>query len=532
MKKLSFKTITTVWITILIAFVCGLSITLLIVMSQRTANDKISQTVISAVESNMEEMEYSNGVFELETDFAFYSGGIYCDIFTENGDYIFGETPDTLVFTPQSPTNSVEEIEIDDERYYIYTKLLEFTKFEYEIDVLSGQIISYEVDVTPLKDLVPVPYNETNFENGISTTEAIKAVLSHAEVSEDEAVIMGVELSTYYDRNIFKIDFISESSSYDKVYIRGLCPINETTAAFDAVAKNSLYLLPILIVIAAIGAYIITRKTIKPVEKITEAAQKISSGNDLSKRLDTDKAPAEINRLGETFNNMFLRLQSSFENEKRFTSDASHELRTPLAVIKAECEYALSENADESDRIEALDSINLQVDKMTDLVSSLLAVTRAEQGAKRFTLENGNLSQLTEDICNNFKTTNNIQLALHIDDNIEINMNTSLITQLIENLLSNADKYGRENGVIDVKLYEENNTVILTVRDNGIGISEDDLPKIWSRFYRADSSRSQTEGFGLGLSLVKKIAELHSAECIAKSEIDKFTEISIIFKKN
>lgn len=530
MKKLSFKTITTLWIILLIAVICGLSIIALIVMSQRTATEKNKQAIISAVESNMDEMEYSNGIFETENDFVFYSGGIYCDLFTENGEYIVGETPEKLIISPNSKDENVTETEIDGEKYYIYSILLDFTKYEYEIDVLSGQIISYEADVTPMVKLTPTPYSETNFQDGINTIQAIEIALSHAGVSKDDAEIIGVELTNYHDRNAYKIDFTSSGSSYDKVYIRGICPINETTQAFDAVAKNALYLFPAFIIIAAIGAYIITRKTIRPVEKITESAQEISSGNDLSKRLDTGNAPYEIHKLGETFNDMFKRLQTSFENEKRFTSDASHELRTPLAVIKAECEYALSENADENDRVEALESINEQNEKMTGLVSSLLAVTRAEQGTTRFKLEKGNLSELTNDICKNFKTTKNIALTSQIDNNININMNTTLITQLIENLLSNAYKYGKENGVIDVRLYEENNKVILSVKDNGIGISENDLPKIWSRFYRADSSRGVTEGFGLGLSLVKKIAEIHSAECCAKSEINEFTEISIIFK--
>ena len=119
MKKLSFKTITTIWITLLIAIVCSLSITALMIMSQRTAVDKMSRTLVSAVESNMDEMEYSNGVFEVENDFAFYSGGIYCDVFTQNGEYLVGETPDTLVFSPESVTNGVEETEIDGEKYYI-----------------------------------------------------------------------------------------------------------------------------------------------------------------------------------------------------------------------------------------------------------------------------------------------------------------------------------------------------------------------------------------------------------------------------
>lgn len=116
MKKLSFKTITTLWIILLIAVICGLSITVLMIMSQRTADDKNKQAIISAVESNMDEMEYSNGIFEVENDFVFYSGGIYCDLFTEKGEYIMGETPEALIHSPKFEDKGVIETEIDGEK--------------------------------------------------------------------------------------------------------------------------------------------------------------------------------------------------------------------------------------------------------------------------------------------------------------------------------------------------------------------------------------------------------------------------------
>lgn len=531
MKKVSFKIITTLWITVLIAVVCGISITVLMLISRKTADDKLKQNLISAVQSNSDEMEYSNGIFEVENDFAYYSGGVYCDLFTENGDYISGETPHTLIESDSLGKTDVVKKELDGENYYVYSKLLNFTKFEYEIDVISGQIISYEADVTPVNELKPTPYSETNFQNGISTSKAIEIALSHAGVSKETATIIGAEIPLYRDRQVFKIEFTSDNSSYGKIYIRAICPSDDAVTVFDTVGRIAIYLLPFFVIIAAVGAYIISKKSVAPIEKITESAHKISTGNDLSKRLETNKAPREISNLADTFNGMFERLHTSFENEKRFTSDASHELRTPLAVIKAECEYALSENADDEERIQALESVEEQADKMASLVSSLLSVTRAEQGLSRFTLEEENLSELVEGICDKFKRSKNIELIKDIDDGIIINMNTSLMTQLVENLLSNADKYGRENGAINVKLHSEDDKAVLSVRDNGIGISEADLPKIWNRFYRADASRSETEGFGLGLALVKKIAEIHSAECVAESEIDKFTEIKIIFKK-
>ncbi len=530
MKKFSFKIITTLWITALIAVVCGISIAVLMLISQKTADDKLRQTLIAAAQSNSDEMEFSNGIFEVENDFIYYSDRVYCDLFGEDGEYISGETPHALIEAP-SDLKKVVKRTFDGKDYYVYSELLEFTKFEYEIDIHSGQVISYEADVTPVNELKPVPYSETNFQNGINTNEAIEIALSHAGIKKNEATIIGAQIPVYNDRQVFKIEFTAESPSCKKIYIRAICPAEDAKTMFTTVGKSAVYLLPFFVIIAGAGAYIISKKTVAPIEKITESAHEISTGNDLSKRLETNKAPREISNLADTFNRMFERLQISFENEKRFTSDASHELRTPLAVIKAECEYALSENADDEEKVQALESIEEQTDKMTSLVSSLLSVTRAEQGLSRFTLEETNLSELVKDVCDKFKTSKSIKLSADIDNNIVINLNSSLITQLLENLLSNADKYGRENGVINIKLYTEDNKAILSVRDNGIGISEEDLPKIWNRFYRADASRSETEGFGLGLALVKKITEIHSAECVAESEIDKFTEIKIIFKK-
>ena len=530
MKKLSFKIITTLWITLLIAVVCGVSVTALMLISQKTADDKLKQTLIAAAESNFDEMEFSNGIFEVENDFIYYSDGIYCDLFSEEGEYIGGETPHTLIETP-SDLKKVVKRNFEDKEYYVYSELLEFTKFEYEVDIRSGQVISYEADVTPVNEIKPVPYSETNFQNGISTSEAIEIALSHAGIKRSEATVIGVQIPVYSDRQVIKIEFTADSSTCKKIYIRAICPAENVKSAYSAIGRSAVYILPLFVVIAAVGAYIISKKTVKPIEKITESAHEISTGSDLSKRIEANKAPREINNLAETFNGMLERLNASFESEKRFTSDASHELRTPLAVIKAECEYALSENADEEEKIQAFESIEEQADKMSALVSSLLSVTRAERGSSRFALEEANLSELVEEICGKFRITKNISLITDIDSNIIINLNNTLITQLLENLLSNADKYGRENGVINVKLYTEKDRTVLSVRDNGIGISEDDLPKIWNRFYRADTSRSETEGFGLGLALVKKIAEIHSAECVAESEFDKFTEIKIIFKK-
>lgn len=284
---------------------------------------------------------------------------------------------------------------------------------------------------------------------------------------------------------------------------------------------------PLFVVIAALGAYFISRKTMEPVENLSRSAREVTDGNDLSKRIELKNGTKELHYLTDTFNEMLARLQSSFEIEKRFTSDASHELRTPLAVIKAECEYALSDNADDAERLEALKSIDEQTDKMTRLVSSLLTLSRTEQGDKRYKLAETDISELVNKSIAEFVPSKNITVTGEVEEGVVISAHAQLFTLMLENLLSNAVKYGKESGNVKVTLSRRNARAVLTVSDDGIGIKAEDLEKIWGRFYRADESRSKGEGFGLGLSIVRQIVELHGGEVEVKSVFGQGSEFIV-----
>ena len=313
--------------------------------------------------------------------------------------------------------------------------------------------------------------------------------------------------------------------------MRGVINVDSAKSAFDAINKALIYILPLFIVIAAAGAYIISRRAMAPIENITHSAKEISIGGDLSKRIEIGKSSDELYSLAQTFNEMLASLQTSFETEKQFTSDASHELRTPLAVIKAECEFALSDIAESDDKEEALSEISEQTDKMTKLVSALLTLSRTENGDKRYKLESTDISSLIKSAAQKLTLQKGITLKSDIDENIFMPAQPELFLLMAENLLSNAVKYGKENGEIRLSLKKSGNDVILTVKDNGIGIKEENLEKIFGRFFRADESRSKTEGFGLGLSLVKQIAELHSGEVTVFSVYGEGSEFKIIFRQ-
>lgn len=528
MNKVSFKIKTTVWITLLVTLICAVTIGGILAMSRRVAGAEIKQALIRTVERNADEIEYKNGLLEIENDFVFNADGIYCEVYNESFELISANPPEISTEKPFI-NGEITEFSSDGNNRYVYDLYLNFNKYEYEIDVFSGQIINSEADVCVADSMIEGEYVETSFRGGISTREAIDIALKHAGANRESVKIISAEIPGYENRQVFKIEFVCTQPLYGGVWIRGTAPASAGESAFGAINKAIIYIIPLFIILAALGSYFISKKTISPVEKITASAREINSGNDLSKRIKSDASSDEIATLAATFNEMLERLQISFENEKQFTSDASHELRTPLAVIKAECEFALSDNADDRDRQEALVSVSEQADKMTRLVSALLTLSRAEQGIERFNFEEADLSLLVQEVCNSFITSNGIILESDVSENIYMNMDVSLISRLLENLLSNAVRYGKENGKIKVTLKKSDSEISLTVEDNGIGIKEDVLPKIWSRFYRADPSRSSADSFGIGLALVKKIAELHGGTARAESEYGKGSKFIITF---
>ena len=516
-RRSSFKLRITVWITLLIAVVSSLGIGGILITGSQIADSRLQNELISTVERNVDEIEYKNGILEIENDFAFFVDEVYCNVFDSSGRYIDGESPAALINSENRKNGVVGTFETDGNKYYYYDTRLDFNKYEYEIDAFSGKIIKYEAD-TAMSGLSDPVYKSTEFRDGINSEKAIDIALEHAGLTRDEVSSLSVELPANADRTVFKVEFICSNSTYPPVWVRGFINADAAKSAFDAITMTVIYILPAFIIIAAVGAYLISRKTMKPVENICRSAHEITDGTDLSKRIEMEKSAGEIYTLAETFNDMLARLQTSFENEKQFTSDASHELRTPLAVIKAECEYALSDNASEEDMLEALSSIDEQTDKMTKLVTALLTLSRTEQGDKRYKLEDTDLSELVKKTCADFVPAKNITLTADIEDNIIIPAQAQLISLMLENLLSNAVKYGRDDGHIEVRLKKDNG-IVLSVKDDGIGIKEEDLPKIWGRFYRADESRSRESGFGLGLSLVSQIAALHGGNLIGRSEM-------------
>lgn len=325
---------------------------------------------------------------------------------------------------------------------------------------------------------------------------------------------------------------------YGEIWIRGMMErhIGTQRSTLDIAIQFALIGFPLLVILAAIAGYILTKHSFKPIEKIIDAAEKISEGKDLSKRIGLDGGSDEIYRLAQSFDNMFKRLEVAFEAEKKFASDASHELRTPTTVILSECEYMLDGDKTIEEYREALEVIERQGYKMSKLITQLLAFTRLEQGTQVINKEKINLSELVIEICEEqaYLSQRGIQLQYNVTPKVYVEADETLISRVIINLISNAYKYGKENGHIIVTLKNEKNEVYFSVQDDGIGIQEEDLSNIWRRFYRADESRNSTHthSLGLGLAMVKQIADLHDAKVSVRSRWGEGSEFIVVLKKS
>lgn len=289
----------------------------------------------------------------------------------------------------------------------------------------------------------------------------------------------------------------------EALWIRGYISTEEPSELMEAIVLLVCILLPLILVVSVGGGWLIAKHSLKSIDKIIKAVDSINGGDDLSARVGLKRGPSEMKRLSEEFDRMFSRLERSFEAEKQFASDVSHELRTPITVVLGECHSLKSRCTDEA--LRSVETIEKQSEHMSALIEQLLSITRLQQGTEKFPVKLLNLSEFVDACCEDFKAECGKPLETELEEGVEACFNPSLMSRVLFNLLDNARKYTNEDGRITVRLRAEENGALLTVEDNGIGISEEQLPYLFNRFWQADASRGVDAGVGLGLAMVKEM---------------------------
>jgi heavy metal sensor kinase len=319
----------------------------------------------------------------------------------------------------------------------------------------------------------------------------------------------------------------------DNFYLLAAAPESGNQLVLARFLTGLLASIPVLLLISSAGGYFLSRRALLPVDRITASARSISITN-LSKRLPVVQSGDELQRLAETCNAMLDRLETAVNRIKQFTADASHDLRGPISFTRTVAEVALRNPVADPESRQALADIVEESAKAAVLLEDLLTLARADAVQSDTVLAPLNLAAVVEDACEMARPMASerhhiLSVALDAGKIVNVPGDFASLRRLVWILLDNAFKYTPSPGRIDVTLSVSHHEATVTVCDNGIGIPESDLPRIFDRFYRADPSRSQVEGSGLGLSIARWIADTHHADLSVSSVEHAGTAIQVAF---
>jgi signal transduction histidine kinase len=278
---------------------------------------------------------------------------------------------------------------------------------------------------------------------------------------------------------------------------------------------------PLILLVLFLVARLIAGRSIKPVTSIIETSSKITKDN-LKSRIKLPNNKDELFTLSKTINDLLDRIEDAVEREKQFTSDASHELRTPLAVIKGTLEVLIRKPREKQEYEEKINFCVSEVDRLNSLVDELLLLARFENQKSNIKIENVYLNELILESLSRYSDKiqkRNIVVATNFNNDFYIHSDYYLVSIIISNLISNAVKYSKTEGLITIDLNSSKNKTDLIITDNGIGIPKDNLSKVFNSFYRSDNSKNpEIKGTGLGLSIVKRLCDLLNIEIQITSE--------------
>lgn len=325
-----------------------------------------------------------------------------------------------------------------------------------------------------------------------------------------------------YETEFYLMDMVCQVQDYGVVDIRGIVSVTEAEENFIMTVRMAVIFLPALVLISALLGYFMTGRTLKSVVQITETVESIQRDGDLSRRIALGSGKDEFHHLANVFDQLLEKIESGFKREQQFTSDVAHELRTPIATMLLQCEDLLSNEELNAETRQEIEVLYQKANYLSHMVSQLLILSRADQGRAQIEREMINFSELTEMTVEEIKVASemkHITVQAEIDPEIHLRGDETLLIRMWMNLLNNALQYGNEGGNIWVRLKKDETKIYGEVKDDGIGIAEEDLPHIWERFYQADKARTGNGNSGLGLSMVKWIVTMHGGEIKVSSKL-------------
>jgi heavy metal sensor kinase len=301
----------------------------------------------------------------------------------------------------------------------------------------------------------------------------------------------------------------------------------------EIVRETFIMTLVMLMLPATLIGWFMARRALRGVEEVTSTVMEIANGR-LDLRVPVKARGDEIERLATAFNAMLDRIRALIAGMREITDNIAHDLRSPITRIRGTAEMTLASTSMGDDQSSLATSTIEECDHLLEMINTMLDITETEAGAAELRSENVNLSELSQDACELFAPMaedKGITVVAETDPDVEVTGDRQRLQRMMANLLDNAIKYTPVGGRISVSVRGSAETVILAVSDTGIGIAEQDFPRIFERFYRGDRSRSRA-GSGLGLSLARAIVLAHSGSIAVSSSPGKGSTFAVTLPRH
>ena len=418
-------------------------------------------------------------------------------------------------------------------------------KFQATLKVIILDVIDDLKENKKVEDTILDENKEYNFEplyirvlDNKNHEKIIQTINFPDDIEYDDKYLENLKMHiiTFEEQNNYLISRIKiDFNPNQKIIIE----VGTTKDILWASLENLLYILsfivPIILIFSIIGGNFLIYKSFAPIQKVLEELKNINA-TDLSARLKNSDNQDEINQLITEINNLLTRLELSFERISQFSSDASHELKTPLTIIKGELEIALRKDRNIDEYKESLKTSLNEVIVIEETINDLLFLAKNEKDLITTNMEELlYFDEIIDESINevkNFAKLHQIEIKFELIDTVEFKGYSNLLKIAIKNILKNAIQFSHKNSKVFVKSYKENGLFNISIQDFGIGIENNEQNKIFEKFYRTDKSRNKNSGgTGLGMSIVKKIIDIHKGLIRINSKADIGTTITISFKE-
>lgn len=309
--------------------------------------------------------------------------------------------------------------------------------------------------------------------------------------------------------------------------------LEEDEELVTAILHGFLFTLAAVFLLGGPIGWFMARRTLRAIGKVTRTANEISRGA-LDRRVPVGSQGDELDRLAQTFNTMLNRIQALIVGMREMTDNLAHDLRSPLARIRTAAEMSLTGRDPKSERRALAVNIIEECDRLLEIINTTLDIAEAESGAANLKISEIDLADIARDACDLFQTVaedNQVTVIAELPKQCQVPGDRQRLQRMVANLLDNALKYTPAGGRVTISLIEEGSQVKLSIADTGVGVSADELSRIFERFYRCDRSRGQG-GNGLGLSLALAIARAHGGDISVTSTLGKGTTFIVALARS